>query len=132
MLPGSTVIEKALKGGKTVEKNEVKHFSPDEQLVPDISYAASNWRHCEAERKLLVAVLEDAILDYKKDVGFGGVRFREAERWIFGKDTDRLFAFETICSALGLSAQRIRADLVTFAAGQLCAGYGPTDRRRTT
>ena len=115
-----------------MEKNEVKHFSPDEQCVPDISHAASNWRHCEAERKLLVAVLEDAILDYKKDVGFGGVRFREAERWIFGKDTDRLFAFETICSTLGLSAQRIRADLVTFAAGQLCARYDSTDRRRTT
>ena len=35
---------------------------------------------CEAERKLLVAVLKDAILSYRKNVGLGGARFKEAER----------------------------------------------------
>jgi len=86
---------------------------------------------CEAERKLLVAVLKDAILSYRKNVGLGGARFKEAERWIFGKDTDRLFAFETIrwthgkCTAVG-------AELVTFAAVKLCAGHHPTHRRCIT
>ena len=53
-------------------------------------------------------------------------------RDVFGKDTDRLFAFETICWTLGLSAQRIRAELVTFAAVKLCAGNPRTDRRCVT
>jgi hypothetical protein len=99
----------------TMETNALNSFL-EEKLVADNGYAASNWRQCEAERKLLVAVLKDAILSYKKNVSLGGARFKEAERWIFGKDTDRLFAFETVCSTLGLSAQRIRAELVTFAA----------------
>ena len=89
-------------------------FSADETLAPDHNYSASYWRQCEAERNLLIAVLKDAILDYKSNLAVGGARFNDAERWIFGKDTDRLFAFETICVMLGLSAQRIRADLVDW------------------
>ena len=104
----------------------------EEQVAADNNCGTWNWRQCEAERKLLVAVLKDAILSYRKNVGLGGARFKEAERWIFGKDTDRLFAFETICWTLGLSAQRIRAELVTFAAVKLCAGNPRTDRRCVT
>jgi hypothetical protein len=100
----------------------LQQLFPDETLAADVSYAASQWRHCEAEKNLLVAVLKDAILSYKKNLVCGGARFKEAERWIFSKDTDRLFAFETVCAMLGLSAQRIRQDLIAFAAVKLCAG----------
>jgi hypothetical protein len=89
-------------------------FSADETLAAAHNYAASYWRQCEAERNLLIAVLKDAILDYKSNLVVGGARFNDAERWIFGEDTDRLFAFETICAMLGLSAQRVRADLADW------------------
>ena len=108
------------------------HSFREEQLAADNNYGTWNWRQCEAELKLLVAVLKDAILSYRKNVGLGGARFKEAERWIFGKDTDRLFAFETICWTAGLSAQLICAELVTFAAFKLCVGDHPTHRRCIT
>ena len=105
-------------------------FSAAEKLAADNSYAVSQWRQCEAERNLLAAVLKDAVLNYKKNLIPGGARLKEAERWIFGKDTDRLFAFETVCAMLGLSAQRIRADLVSIAAVRSCGGENRSRRLR--
>jgi arginine decarboxylase len=86
-------------------------FSPDETLIIDSDYIASRWKQCEAERKLLIAVLKDALLEYKKHRGANNARFKEAETWIFGADSDRLFAFHTVCVMLGLSADRIREEL---------------------
>jgi hypothetical protein len=97
-------------------------LSSDEKLATDTSDVASQWRQCEAERNLLAAVLDDALWGYKKSLFADNARFKEAESWIFGKDTDRLFAFETVCAILGLSAQGIRKELVSFAALKLCAG----------
>jgi hypothetical protein len=108
-----------------MKTDALQELRADEALAADVNYAASQWRRCEAERNLLVAVLKDAILSYKKNLVLGGARFKEAERWLFGKDTDRLFAFETICAMLGLSAHRIREDLIRFAAVKLCGGTLP-------
>lgn len=107
-------------------------FSAEGKLAADNSYAVARWRQCEAERNLLAAVLKDAILEYKKNLISGGARFKEAERWIFRKDTDRLFAFETVCAMLGLSAQRIRRDLVSFATDKLCGRESRRHRMRLT
>ena len=97
-------------------------FSPDETLATDAGYAVAQWRQCESERKLLAAALKDALLTYKKHFHSGNARFQETEHWIFGEDTDRLFAFKTVCAMLGLSAERIRKDLRDFAAA---IGAGP-------
>jgi hypothetical protein len=88
-------------------------LSLDERFTAQLSAAASHLKQCEPEKKLLIAVLKDAILDYKKYRWSGNPRFKEAENWIFGDDIDRLFAFETVCVMLGLSAERIRKDLLT-------------------
>lgn len=91
-------------------------FSPDETLNCDSAYSDAQWRQCEPERNLLVAVLKDALWIYKKRFALGDAQFREAERWLFSEDTEGLFAFESVCSMLGLSAEGIRKDLRRFAA----------------
>lgn len=104
-------------------------FSPDETLITDPGYAVSHLRQCESEKKLLVAVLKDAISDYKKYRYSGHPRFREAESWIFGPDRDRLFAFQTVCAMLNLSAERVRKDLRNFDEGSVSkADYPPAYR----
>lgn len=70
----------------------------------------------EGEKKLMFAVLEDAVLCFrcgssrrkktkKRDV-------REVERWIFEENSDGPFAFETICEALALNPKWIRERLL--------------------
>jgi hypothetical protein len=107
-----------------MEPKALDPLSADEKIVAHISHAAALGSQCEAERKLLAAVLKDALLIYKNRLSVGGARFKEVERWIFGKDTDRLFAFETVCAILGLSTQRIRTDLLSFAAVKLSYALG--------
>jgi len=91
-------------------------FSPDETLDSGAGYAVARWRQCEPERNLLAAVLKDALSTFKKRSSTRDARFEETERWIFGEDTDRLFAFKTLCAMLGLSAEQIRNDLRDSAA----------------
>jgi hypothetical protein len=83
----------------------------DETLAIDSSQTVSHWRQSEPEKYLLLAVLKDAILTYRRRLGSADVIFKEAEQWIFDADSDRLFAFETVCAMLNLSAERIRKDL---------------------
>ena len=84
----------------------------DETLDIDSSQTASYWRQSEPEKYLLLAVLKDAILTYLRRFGSDDAIFKEAQQWIFDSDTDRLFAFETVCAMLNLSAARIRKNLL--------------------
>ena len=90
-------------------------FSSDETLSCDSNYSYAQWRQCEPERNLLAAVLKDALWTYKKRFSLGDAHFRESERWLFSEDADGLFAFRSVCSMLGLSAEGIRKDLRNFA-----------------
>ena len=94
-----------------VDHYPLEIFSQDEITATGDGYAVAQRRQCEPERQLLAAVLKDALSTYKKHSSTRGARFEETERWIFGEDTDRLFAFKTLCAMLGLSAERIRKDL---------------------
>jgi len=109
-------------------------IAADEKFAADSShnYAVSKWRQCEPERELLAAVLEDAVLSYKKRFVYGDARFKEAQSWIFGRDTNRLFAFETVCALLGLSAQRIRRELLAFSAAKMGLNSARRGSQRVT
>jgi hypothetical protein len=70
--------------------------------------------HGFPEQDLLLAVLKDGLLNFRKNLGRPG-QTRTAERkWFFDADTDRLFSFESVCAGLGLSPQRIRAQLLAW------------------
>ncbi|HYY24922.1 MAG TPA: hypothetical protein VE689_05475 [Candidatus Udaeobacter sp.] len=67
------------------------------------------------EKKLMFAIMEDAIICFQKYASVRNHRemrcFREAESWIFNKDSDWWFSFENICAHLGLNPNYIRRGL---------------------
>ena len=60
-----------------------------------------------SERKLMFAVLVDAIQTYQKFADSKSFRgkalYREAEAWFWSEDSDRVFSFTNICEVLGLN-----------------------------
>jgi len=86
-----------------------------EAIVPE-SYptvAAALW---QPERRLMLAVLEDAIDCYLANVGaqrgIRRARFNEAASWLQSNDTEWPFSFVCICDALGIDPTVIRRMLV--------------------
>jgi len=72
--------------------------------------------HLEPERALIVAILDDAVHDYRKynrarDLE-GKERFRAAERWIREDRDDWIFAFKNACELLGLDPHYVRRGLL--------------------
>jgi hypothetical protein len=72
-----------------------------------------------AERRLVVAVLEDAVICYQRYLFANRAHekriFEQAETWLMRRDgtsvTDGCFSFEYICDALGLDSEGLRWQL---------------------
>ena len=102
--------------GLSMEERVTSLFQPD-TLMPD-QYLETFRRklHLEPEKKLLLAVLEDAIACFQKYVfahdGKGRVLFQEAEEWIMEEDTDWLFSFPNVCEMLGFEPSYLRDGLM--------------------
>jgi hypothetical protein len=70
------------------------------------------------EERLMLAVLQDAVECFQDYVLAQYVwekkLFREAEDWIYEKNTDWLFSFENICETLQLNSDYIRRGLLVW------------------
>ena len=70
------------------------------------------------EKKLMLAVLEDAVRSFQTcHMARSGQRkyeFEKAQRWIFGFGGDWVFSFESICWTLDLDPQYIRSGLARW------------------
>ena len=68
------------------------------------------------EKRLILAVLEEAIRCLQKFISAGGRRhralFRDAEEWIMEENSDWPFSFENSCLALGLNPGYLRRGLM--------------------
>jgi hypothetical protein len=73
----------------------------------------------EAERKLLFAVLEDALECYLRNINATSrsrrLLFCEVDIWMNAKDRVGLFSYLTLCESLGIDAKALRAQLVAMA-----------------
>ncbi len=98
--------------GLSMEERVTSLFQPD-SLLPD-QYLDTFRRklYLEPEKKLMLAVLEDAIACFQKYVlardGKGRALFREAEDWVQEKNGDWLFSFANICETLGFDPSYLR------------------------
>jgi hypothetical protein len=96
------------------DEREPGPFAPDSFLP---SQYFDRLRHGErsGEWRLLVAILEDAVNVYRKQVGARDPRgrqlFQEAEEWIEDPDRTWIFSFENICDLIGLEADWLRRGL---------------------
>ena len=72
-------------------------------------------RSSQPEKRLMLAVMEDAISTFQKSVR-GATRrqrrlLRETEEWISASDNNWPFSFENICSALDIEADYLRSGI---------------------
>ncbi len=99
----------------TAEERLSALFQPD-TLLP-VQYFDRLRRRAEydGERRLMIAVLEDAVDVYRKQAAAHDLRgrtmFEDAESWIEATDRTWLFSFENICDVLDLDAACIRRGL---------------------
>ena len=93
-------------------------------------------------RRLMVAVLEDAIVTFMQNEGARRLharrRFEEARAWIFAPDGRGLYSFETLCEALRIDPKYLREGLLAWRRARRAGEEAPAapslrrarDRRR--
>lgn len=92
-------------------------------LTPDTILPHQFWdsaTQLESEKKLMLAVLAEAVEIYQKYVfarnRHGRALFEEAEEWIFNDDDPWTFSFVRICEALNIDAGYLRSGLMKWKA----------------
>jgi hypothetical protein len=93
-------------------------FQPDVLISAQYFDTIRSKTGMEAEKRLMLAVLEDALRcfqdnvlernDAKKEL------FADAEEWFLSEGDDWAFSFENICDALGLNPEYVRAGLLRW------------------
>ena len=90
-------------------------FQPDTLLPSQFFDRVRRRSEHDPERRLMIAVLEDAVDVYRKQAGANDQRgqqlFSEAEEWIEDADRTWLFSFQNICDVLDLDADYLRRGL---------------------
>ncbi len=104
--------------GLSIEERVSSLFQPDTLLPAQYLDTFRRKTHLEPEKRLVLAVLEDAIACFQKHLfardGKRRGMFREAEEWIMAEGSDWLFSFESICEVLALEPQYVRQGLARW------------------
>ncbi len=104
------------------------HVAPVSRPNPDSRYKPyfltpcqyfENFRpnlYCQPEKMLMLAVLQDAIDQYREFLSARGVHgrnaCREAADWFWSDQSDWPFSYRNICDALGLDPEYLRAGVL--------------------
>jgi hypothetical protein len=91
-------------------------FEPDTVVTEQFYASLRKRQHCDPERRLMAAVLEDVVACLSIDPSLSGKRqrrdFDDAECWINAPDnSDWLFSFNSVCEALEIDAGYLRKGL---------------------
>jgi len=101
-----------------VEERVASLFQPDTLLPAQYHETFKRKSQLEPEKRLMLAVLEDAIACFQKYLFARDTRgralYRDAEEWILEEDSDWLFSFENICEVLGFSPHYVRQGLIRW------------------
>ena len=91
----------AYETGLSMEERVTSLFQPD-TLLPD-QYLDTFRRklHLEPEKKLMLAILEDAVACFQKYLfardSKGKAQFRDTEDWVFQAHRAGVFSFDIVC-----------------------------------
>jgi len=100
-------------------------FLPDTLLSAQYSETFRRKTPLDPEKRLMLAVLEDAIACFQKYIfardGRGKNLFHAAEKWIMEEGNDWLFSFENICEVLGFNPEYVREGLIRWKEAKLAA-----------
>lgn len=101
-------------------------FVPDSMLPSQYFDRVARRTEYDGERRLMIAVLEDAVDVYRKLAGARDARrqqlFTDAEEWIESHDRAWIFSFQNICDVLGVEAEYLRRGLRALKAHALARG----------
>lgn len=90
-------------------------------LLPEQFFEGGSSLDVQGERKLMAAVLLDAVRAYAEHLDSptaqGARLFREAQDWVFKDDFDWPFSFRNVCLTLDIEAERLRERLVRVREG---------------
>lgn len=94
-------------------------FQPDTVLPSQFFNTLREKGFVEGEKRLMAAILADAVDVYMKQANSLETRgrnlFHDAEAWIFEEEPGRwLFSFNNICDVLGLEPEYIRRGLAEW------------------
>lgn len=108
----------------TTQRGSVPRLIEPEILLPSQYYdALAPHVGFEGERRLMLAVLEDAVACYQKNVTATRPRaqrlYQEAEAWLFNEDGGLIFSFEAVCTVLGIHPEYFRTSLLRWKERQL-------------
>ena len=99
----------------TADERLAELFQPDTLLPSQFFDRVRRRTEHDGERRLMIAVLEDAVDVYRKQAGARDPRtqqlFQEAEEWIEDPDRTWLFSFQNICDVLDIDADYLRRGL---------------------
>ena len=99
----------------TAEDRVQELFQPDTLLPSQYFDRLRSRASVDGERRLMVAILEDAVDVYRKQLGARDRKrrqlFEDAEAWIESADRSWIFSFENICDVLGIDASYLRKGL---------------------
>ena len=122
-------------------KNALALVSHPTALNVDGGYLASQQRSRarSGESRLMLALLQDGIDCFLRHLaardGRGKELLAETERWIFEREIDGIFSFDSVCETLGVSASCLRAKIRQWKEEEIktraCrAGLRPPARKR--
>lgn len=98
-------------------------FQPDTIIPAQYFETLRRKTHLEPVKKLMLAILEDAIACFQNHAsareGKGRETFRDAEEWILEQHDGWLFSFENICEVLGFNPAYIRYGLTRWKENKL-------------
>src|SRR5712692_5777451 len=93
-------------------------FQPDVLIPAQYFDTLRSKTGMEPEKRLMLAVLEDAVRCFQDNVSAESDAkkelFAEAEEWFLEEPADRVFSFENSCDALGLNPEYVRRGLLRW------------------
>jgi hypothetical protein len=99
----------------TAEDRVQELFQPDTLLPSQYFDRIRRRASADGERRLMVAILEDAVDVYRKQAGARDRKrrqmFEDSEAWIESPDKSWIFSYENICEVLGIDAEYLRKGL---------------------
>ncbi len=106
------------------------HLLQPDTILPAQYFAGLHRKSTsEPERRLVIAVLDDAIDCFQKHLFATNrkakVLFTDSEQWFESTDRSWPYSFENVCDVLQLNADYMRAGLATWKQQQLLKQRGP-------
>jgi len=108
-------------------------FEPDTVLPAQLLGSYRLDASAMPERRLFLAVLEDAVITFQRYATSARRRgqrlFRETEEWIVSDDTCSACSFQNVCDVLGFDSQYLRQGLLAWRDRQRSANAVPVPYR---